>query len=79
MTDAVQSSAPAQAARSGEWADRLRIGAEYLVIPIFADLVSAALFSIFLLFLGKSPLEFYALLWRGGFGTAFSWQNTLLR
>ena len=30
------------------------------------------LFSIFLLVLGKSPVEFFALLWRGGFGTAFS-------
>ncbi len=79
MTDAVQPSASAAAARSGEWLDRLRIGAEYLVIPIFAVLAAAALFSIFLLFLGKNPVDFFSLLWRGGFGTAFSWQNTLLR
>ncbi|MHB2168868.1 ABC transporter permease [Alsobacter sp. R-9] len=79
MTDAVQPAAPLSAARSGEWIDRLRIGAEYVAIPVFAVLVSAALFSVFLLFLGKDPVEFFQLLWRGGFGTAFSWQNTLLR
>ena len=35
--------------------------------------------SLFLLALGKSPLEFYSLVYRGGFGTAFSIQNTLQR
>ncbi len=54
-------------------------GAEAVAIPVFALLVSAALFSIFLLFLGKSPIQFYSLIWLGGFGTAFSWSNTLLR
>ena len=33
----------------------------------------------FLLALGKSPGDFYSLVWRGGFGTAFSIQNTLQR
>ena len=40
---------------------------------------SAALFSLFLLALGKSPVDFFELVWRGGFGTAFSLQNTLQR
>ena len=29
--------------------------------------------------LGKSPAEFFQLVWRGGFGTSFSFQNTLQR
>ncbi|ADZ70393.1 ABC transporter permease [Polymorphum gilvum] len=59
--------------------DRLRRSSEYVVMPFLALLVSAALFSAFLLALGKSPAEFFSLVWRGGFGTGFSWQNTLVR
>jgi simple sugar transport system permease protein len=44
-----------------------------------AILASALLFSLFLLAIGKSPVQFYQLIWLGGFGTAFSWSNTLLR
>ena len=58
---------------------RVRRGAEYVAIPLFALAVSAALFSLFLLALGKSPAQFYELVYRGGFGTAFSIQNTLQR
>jgi general nucleoside transport system permease protein len=58
---------------------RVRRGAEYVAIPLIALLASAALFSLFLLALGKSPVEFYQLIWRGGFGTAFSLQNTFQR
>ena len=58
---------------------RWRQHAETVLIPSFALLVSALLFSVFLLLLGKSPAEFFSLIWRGGFGTAFSWQNTLVR
>jgi simple sugar transport system permease protein len=58
---------------------RLRSSAEYLVIPLFALAASAALFALFLLMLGKSPVEFFQLVVRGGFGTAFSIQNTLQR
>jgi simple sugar transport system permease protein len=57
----------------------LRRGAEAFAIPALALCVSAALFSLFLLALGKSPAQFYQLVWLGGFGTAFSWSNTLLR
>ncbi|XBY46794.1 ABC transporter permease [Methyloraptor flagellatus] len=57
----------------------IRRGSEYVVIPIFALIVSAALFSLFLLALGKSPQQFLELVWRGGFGTSFSWENTLTR
>ena len=58
---------------------RIRRGAEYVAIPLFALVVSAVLFSLFLLALGKSPVEFFELVNRGGFGTAFSLQNTLQR
>lgn len=60
-------------------AHRLRRGSEFVVIPLLALFVSAILFSVFLLALGKSPVDFFSLIWRGGFGTAFSWQNTLIR
>ena len=43
------------------------------------SVVSSLLFSLFLLALGKSPIEFFELVERGGFGTAFSLQNTLQR
>jgi simple sugar transport system permease protein len=53
--------------------------AEALFIPVAALLVSAVLFSIFLLALGKSPVMFYSLIWTGGFGSSFSFQNSLQR
>jgi general nucleoside transport system permease protein len=52
---------------------------EALVIPSGALVASALAFSVFLLMLGKSPLQFFGLIWTGGFGSAFSIQNTLLR
>lgn len=58
---------------------RIRRSAEYIAVPLFALLVSGALFAVFLVLIGKSPADFYSLLWRGGFGTAFSFQNTLQR
>jgi ABC-type uncharacterized transport system permease subunit len=58
---------------------RFRSSAEYVVIPLFALVVSGVLFSLFLLALGKSPAQFFELVERGGFGTAFSIQNTLQR
>ena len=58
---------------------RLRRSAEYICIPLLALTMSALLFSVFLLAIGKSPVEFFQLVARGGFGTAFSIQNTLQR
>jgi simple sugar transport system permease protein len=63
----------------GDLSIRLRRGAEYVVIPLLALGITAVLFSILLLALGKSPAEFFELVERGGFGTAFSLQNTLQR
>jgi general nucleoside transport system permease protein len=62
-----------------DFAERLRANSEYAVIPLFALLIAAVLFALFLLAIGKSPVDFVAYVWRGGFGTAFSLQNTLQR
>ena len=53
--------------------------AEAVAVPAGALLAGLAAFSLFLLLLGKSPVEFYALVYKAGFGTWFSWQNTLSR
>ena len=63
----------------GDLSVRIRRGAEYVVIPLLALGITAFLFSLFLLALGKSPIQFFELVERGGFGTAFSLQNTLQR
>ncbi len=66
-------------AATSDWAQRLRVQSEYVVIPLLAIAVAAAIFAIFLLAIGKSPADFIAYVWRGGFGTAFSLENTLQR
>jgi simple sugar transport system permease protein len=70
---------PVPRTASSDWALRLRAQSEYIAIPLLAIAIAAALFAIFLLAIGKSPIDFVALVWRGGFGTAFSFQNTLQR
>ena len=67
------------ATTGGEWLTRFATSTEAVVIPLIALLASAALFSMFLLLLGESPVEFYRLLWIGGYGSEFSWTNTLVR
>jgi simple sugar transport system permease protein len=67
---------------SNHWGDlsvRIRRGAEYVAIPLLALAISGFLFSLLLIALGKSPIEFFQLVERGGFGTSFSLQNTLQR
>lgn len=53
--------------------------AEPVVIPFLALVAGFAAFSLFLMTQGKSPVEYFQLVWLGGFGSAFSWQNTLSR
>jgi general nucleoside transport system permease protein len=53
--------------------------AEAIIIPVAALVASALLFSLFLLLLGKNPITFFSLIWTGGFGSSFSFQNTLQR
>jgi general nucleoside transport system permease protein len=78
MADIAEAAAPASSG-SSDLEVRIRRSAEYIAIPLFALVVSAILFSLFLLALGKSPIDFFELVYRGGFGTAFSIQNTLQR
>ena len=52
---------------------------EVVVIPLAALVAGFAIFGVFLALLGKSPLDFAEILYRGGFGTWFSVQNTLQR
>ena len=70
---------PVRQSAMREFLRRLRRNSEYIAIPLFALIVAALLFSLFLLAIGKSPTDFVAYVWRGGFGTAFSLQNTLQR
>lgn len=82
MTDTV-TGASAPALFSGrlypaalEWIARR---AEAFVIPLAALIVGMALFSLFIALVGKSPILLYETMWRGGFGSWFSIQNSLSR
>ncbi|RWE72383.1 ABC transporter permease [Mesorhizobium sp.] len=59
-----------------EWTARR---AEAFVIPLAALVVGMVLFSLFILAVGKSPVQLYETMWRGGFGSWFSIQNSLSR
>ncbi|MFS8055894.1 ABC transporter permease [Rhizobium sp. BR 317] len=59
-----------------EWLARR---AEPVVITLGGILAGLALFSLFLLALGKSPAMLYQLMYTGGFGSWFSIQNSLSR
>ena len=58
---------------------RLRRLSETIAIPVGAIVVSALVFSIFLLIIGKNPITFWQLVWTGGFGSPFSILNSLQR
>src|ERR1700759_1440842 len=79
ISETISAAVLASAKPPSDLSIRIRRGAEYVAIPLFALIVSSLLFSLFLLALGKSPIEFFELVERGGFGTAFSLQNTLQR
>ncbi|MDO9283845.1 MAG: ABC transporter permease, partial [Aquabacterium sp.] len=53
--------------------------AEALLLPAGALAAALAVFGLFVWFGGGSPTEAWVLLFRGAFGDAFSWQNTLQR
>lgn len=53
--------------------------AENLLLPVGALAGALLLFGGFVWLGGRSPLETWALLFEGAFGSAFSWQNTLQR
>ncbi len=77
MTD--QAMATAQRRNGVDGLAPLARRAERVVLPLGALATGLALFGLLLLALGKSPVEFYALVYKAGFGTAFSWANTLSR
>lgn len=58
---------------------RLHALAESLGIPLLALLVAMGIFAAFVWAVGQSPLEVFALIYQGAFGSSFAWQNTLLR
>ncbi|HSW08228.1 ABC transporter permease [Aquabacterium sp.] len=53
--------------------------AEAVLLPAGALAAALLLFGLFVWFGGQSPLEAWTLLFKGAFGDAFSWQNTLQR
>ncbi|MGO6687630.1 ABC transporter permease [Rhizobium leguminosarum] len=59
-----------------EWTARR---AEPIVIGLAAILIGLALFSLFILAVGKSPATLFQLMYTGGFGSWFSVQNSLSR
>ena len=64
------------ASSSLEWLARR---SEVVVLPLAALLAGMVLFSAFIMLDRKSPLDFIELMWRGGFGSWFSIENTLSR
>jgi simple sugar transport system permease protein len=58
---------------------RLFASVEAAFIPVCAFVVSLLLFGAFVAIAGHSPIEVYAEMYRGAFGTWFSLQNTFLR
>lgn len=77
MTDITRVSIELPSASRGlEWLARR---SEAFAIPLLALMSGMVLFSVFLILLGKSPVQFFEIMWRGGFGSWFSIQNTLSR
>ena len=71
-----------QAAMAGtapDWLPAFARRSEAVVIPLVALAAGFAIFALFLLSQGKSPVQFLGIVWQGAFGSAFSWQNTLSR
>jgi simple sugar transport system permease protein len=53
--------------------------AELVAVPVGALAAAALVFGAMVAALGVDPVQLYGLMWLGGFGTWFSWQNTLVR
>ena len=58
---------------------RLGPAAEAVAIPVGALAAAMVVFGLFMAVLGQNPLEVYGLIYKGGFASGFSWQNTLSR
>lgn len=57
----------------------MRATLTHIGLPAGAILASLLLFGVFVWFAGVSPLDVWVLLFKGAFGDAYSWQNTLQR
>src|SRR5579862_4131349 len=58
----------------------MRTALARIAVPLLALLASALLFGLLLaIYAHVDPLEAFALMYQGAFGTWFSWQNTLTR
>lgn len=68
-------SAPAASASSSHWVTLF----DNVMLPVLALAGSLLLFGGFVWLGGASPVEAWVLLFKGAFGDAFSWQNTLQR
>lgn len=53
--------------------------AEAVLLPLLALTAALLIFGVFVWLGGQSPIEAWTLLFKGAFGDAFSWQNTLQR
>lgn len=73
---AMSSAGRAQLRPALEWLARR---AEPVVIGLVSILIGLALFSIFILVIGKSPITLFQIVYAGGFGSWFSIQNSLSR
>jgi general nucleoside transport system permease protein len=58
---------------------RLTRGTELILVPLGAIVVSLVIFGAFIATLGVDPLAVYGSIYKGAFGSWFSWQNTLQR
>jgi simple sugar transport system permease protein len=75
--EAVAAEAPPARPSSRPLLELIARHSEAIVIPVTAVVIGLAIFSVFLLFIGKSPIDFVSVMYTGGFGTWFSIQNSL--
>lgn len=66
-------------AAAGDWGARLAVAFEAIFIPVAGITLSFALFGVFVALAGANVLDVYYQMYRGAFGSWFSFQNTLLR
>jgi simple sugar transport system permease protein len=67
------------AARAGARAAAIERAVESIAVPAAAIAIALVLFGLFMLLTGRNPLAVYHEMFRGSFGTWFSFQNTLQR
>jgi len=75
----VTTAAGVDAERPAALSVKLRAAAQAAAPTVFALLVTAAIFAVFLFAAGADPFEVYELIWTGAFASWFSLQNTALR